>query len=53
MTPPGRFDHVVRMSDQRGLFEHADGTVPRLEHGYCVEDNCRLLVVTSRQLDDY
>ncbi|MGE0877957.1 MAG: glycosyltransferase [Acidimicrobiia bacterium] len=39
------------MSDERGLFEHADGIVPRLEHGYCTDDNARLLVLTSREPD--
>lgn len=45
------FRHLVAMSDQRGLFEHADGTAPRLEHGYCTDDNARLLVVASRVPD--
>jgi hypothetical protein len=39
------------MTDERGLFEHADGTAPRLEHGYCTDDNARMLVVTSREPD--
>jgi len=39
------------MSDKRGLFEHADGTVRREEHGYCTDDNARLLVVMSREPD--
>ena len=45
------FDHLDRLSDQRGLFEHAAGTVRREEHGYCTDDNARLLVVASRQRD--
>ncbi len=45
-----RFDHLARMSDEHGLFEHADGIRPRLEHGYCTDDNARLLVVTVREL---
>lgn len=40
------------MTDGRGLFEHADHDRPRPEHGYCVDDNARLLVVTSRAGDD-
>jgi hypothetical protein len=43
--------HLDRMSDHRGLFEHAKGTVPRPEHGYCTDDNARLLAVASRQPD--
>jgi hypothetical protein len=45
------FDHVDRMSDHRGMFEHAAGPVRREEHGYCTDDNARLLVVTSRERD--
>jgi hypothetical protein len=53
MIGPGTsaFDHVDRMSDHRGLFEHAEGPTRRKEHGYCVDDNARLLVVTSRERD--
>lgn len=46
------FDHLDRLSDEHGLFEHADGTVRRLEHGYCTDDNARLLVVASREPDE-
>lgn len=45
------FGHIDRMTDDRGLFEHADRAVPRVEHGYCTDDNSRLLVVTSREPD--
>ena len=45
------FDHLNRMSDRRGLFEHAKGTIPRREHGYCTDDNARLLLITSRGPD--
>lgn len=51
MSIPYRFDHLARMSDSRGLFEHALGTTPRTEHGYCTDDNARLLVVTTRAED--
>ena len=50
-TEDRTFAHLMAMSDQRGLFEHADHTTPRLEHGYCTDDNARLLVVTSRAPD--
>jgi len=45
------FDHLDRLSDRRGLYEHADGLVRRVEHGYCVDDNARLLVVCCREPD--
>jgi hypothetical protein len=42
------FDHLERLTDDRGLFEHALLTVPRREHGYCVDDAARGLVVACR-----
>ena len=45
------FAHLDRLSDHRGLFEHADHVTPRHEHGYCTDDNSRLLVVTAREDD--
>jgi len=50
-TPAPRFDHLLRLTDPGGLFEHARGTQPRREHGYCVDDVARGLVVTARQPD--
>jgi hypothetical protein len=46
------FGHLDAMTDERGLFEHAEFDRPRPEHGYCTDDNARLLVVTSREPDD-
>lgn len=49
--PASTFAHLDRLSDHRGLFEHAEGTRRREEHGYCTDDNARLLVVTAREED--
>jgi len=49
MTNVSRFDHLVAMTDRIGTFEHAEHTVPRREHGYCVDDVARVLVVTARE----
>lgn len=43
------FDHLLRLSDDTGLLEHACGAIPRREHGYCVDDVARGLVVLSRE----
>jgi len=53
-TPAGQadqplFDHLERLTDDRGLFEHALLTVPRREHGYCVDDVARGLVVVCHE----
>lgn len=38
--------HLVRMTDDTGLFEHACGAVPRPAHGYCSDDAGRALALT-------
>ncbi|WP_177199742.1 glycosyltransferase [Cellulomonas sp. KH9] len=43
-----RLDHLVRLSTPTGLFEHALGPEPRVEHGMCVDDVARALVVMAR-----
>jgi hypothetical protein len=48
-VPQPVFDHLDRLSDGRGLFEHALHAVPRREHGYCVDDVARGLVVLGRE----
>jgi hypothetical protein len=49
IAPEPGFDHLARMTDEHGTFEHADHTTPRREHGYCTDDMARVLVVTSRE----
>lgn len=45
------FDHLVRLTDDTGLLEHALGAIPRRQCGYCVDDVARGLVVVSREAD--
>lgn len=47
--PGPSFDHIIRMTDGRGTFEHAKFTAPRKEHGYCTDDMARVLVVAVRE----
>src|SRR5581483_365962 len=44
-------DHLVRLTDDRGLFEHARYAAPRREHSYCVDDAARGLVVMCHELE--
>jgi hypothetical protein len=46
--PAATFDHLRDLTDAGGLYEHADRTTVRREHGYCVDDVARALVVVSR-----
>ena len=45
------FEHLLRLSDDTGLLEHAKGSVPRREHGYCLDDVARGLLLLSRVPD--
>ena len=47
--PGAPFGHLARLSDEVGLFEHAKLTEPRTEHGYCVDDVARGLLVAARE----
>ncbi len=42
------YAHLARLTDGTGLFEHALYAAPRVEHGYCVDDVARGLLVTAR-----
>ncbi len=43
--PPPRLDHVVRMSDGTGIFQHAIYNVPNYHEGYCTDDNARAFIL--------
>ena len=47
--PTAPFRHLQRLTDHVGLLEHAEGIVPRYEHGYCIDDVARGLVVVCRE----
>ena len=49
MIESPRFDHLVALTDRYGTFEHAEHATPRREHGYCVDDVARVLVVSARE----
>lgn len=43
------FAHLKRLTTSRGLYEHALLDEPRPEHGYCVDDAARALVLLCRE----
>ena len=49
--PALKLDHVVRMTDSTGIFQHAMHTVPDFHHGYCTDDNARAFILCCL-LDD-
>ena len=47
MDPVLNLDHLRAMTDDTGLLQHAIFRIPRLEEGYCVDDNARALLLTT------
>lgn len=45
--PPLRLDHVVRMSDSTGIYQHAIFNVPNFHEGYCTDDNARAFILCN------
>lgn len=43
--PAAKYDHLLRLTDGTGLFQHATFTVPNFQHGYCTDDNARALIL--------
>ncbi|WP_203727902.1 glycosyltransferase [Paractinoplanes durhamensis] len=48
-APAPNWNHVARLSDDTGLLEHARNAIVRREHGYCVDDVGRGLLIASRE----
>jgi len=48
-APELNYQHLIRLTDQVGLFEHARLAEPRRAEGYTTDDVARALIVTSRE----
>lgn len=44
--PDLHLDHLIRMTDDTGLLQHATYSVPNYFDGYCTDDNARALLLT-------
>ena len=44
-SPELNLDHLYRMTDSTGIFQHARFTAPNLSEGYCTDDNARALIL--------
>jgi len=42
---PPRLDGIERMSDHTGMLQHSIYSIPDRDHGYCVDDNARALIL--------
>ncbi|MGA3325686.1 MAG: glycosyltransferase family 4 protein [Terriglobia bacterium] len=45
--PEVRLEHLSRMTDLTGIFQHAILTVPNFSEGYCTDDNARAFILAT------
>jgi len=46
--PRPKLDHLLHITDDTGMFQHARFSVPHRAHGYTTDDNARALVVAAQ-----
>jgi glycosyltransferase involved in cell wall biosynthesis len=45
--PEIKLDHLKAFTDNTGILQHANYTIPDRTHGYCTDDNARALLVAA------
>ncbi len=45
--PELKLDHLITLTDDTGILQHATYTTPNRNHGYCTDDNARALMVAA------
>ena len=51
--PEPSLEHLKRLTDDTGLFQHARYTIPYREEGYCTDDNARAVIVATKYYARY
>ena len=49
--PKFSMDHIKRLTDNMGILEHANYSIPNNEEGYCLDDNSRALLLVLMAYD--
>lgn len=52
-VPEPPLDHLQRMTDDTGLYQHAKFIIPDRRHGYCTDDNTRAVVAMAKYYRQY
>lgn len=45
--PELHLGHLIAMTDDTGMLQHSDFSVPRYDEGYCLDDNARALLLMA------
>jgi hypothetical protein len=46
--PAINLDHLINLTDDTGILQHSNFTIPNRFHGYCTDDNARALIVVMK-----
>lgn len=52
-VPEPSLDHLKKLTDDTGLFQHAKFTIPDRECGYCTDDNARAVIAMIKYYAQY
>ncbi|MHC4110840.1 MAG: glycosyltransferase family 4 protein [Planctomycetota bacterium] len=52
-VPEPSLDHLKKLTDDTGMFQHATFTVPNREYGYCTDDNARAVIAMADYYSQY
>lgn len=52
-VPEPALDHMAKLTDDTGLFQHSRFTIPNRSHGYCTDDNARGAIAMARYYAQY
>lgn len=47
ILPQFRLDHILRLTDDTGIVQHAIYSIPNYHEGYCLDDNARALLMAT------
>jgi hypothetical protein len=52
-VPEPSLDHLKKLTDDTGLYQHAKLTIPNREFGYCTDDNARAVIAMIKYYTQY
>ena len=52
-VPEPSLEHLKRLTDDVGIFQHAKFMIPNRKHGYCTDDNARALILMAKYYAQY
>lgn len=47
ILPQFHLDHILRLTDDTGIVQHAIYSIPNYHEGYCLDDNARALLMAT------